>query len=213
MGKPILSKGETSRSVADKAVASKAAALPRSSIPTLPTPSLPQSQAQASQTSDATLLTRNKATKSAPTSKQIIRDLGLKVTSQRQVILEVVRAEKAHFTAQDVFETVAKRAPEVGFATVYRFLRSLSESGNVTEVRMGGMPARYEWAEKDHHDHLTCTICGKIVEFENEEIERLQERVATRHGFILTSHVLELYGACGDCRKKGLHLDGQIALK
>jgi Fur family ferric uptake transcriptional regulator len=59
---------------------------------------------------------------------------------------------------------------------------------------------------------LTCTACGKIVEFENDEIERLQERVASRQGFILTSHVLELYGICADCRKKGLHLSGENAL-
>lgn len=190
-----------------KPTINKPASLSKSAIPTLPTPTLPQSQA-----TDPQALSRKRAPKSAPTSKQIIRDLGLKVTSQRQVILEVVRAEKGHFTAQDIFESVVKRAPEVGFATVYRFLRSLSESGNVTEVRMGGMPARYEWAEKDHHDHLTCTACGKIVEFENDEIERLQERVASRQGFILTSHVLELYGICADCRKKGLHLNGEHAL-
>ncbi|HRK06823.1 MAG TPA: transcriptional repressor [Pseudobdellovibrionaceae bacterium] len=190
-----------------KTTINKPTSLSKSAVPTLPTPTLPQSQVADSQT-----LSRKRAPKSAPTSKQIIRDLGLKVTSQRQVILEVVRAEKGHFTAQDIFESVVKRAPEVGFATVYRFLRSLSESGNVTEVRMGGMPARYEWAEKDHHDHLTCTACGKIVEFENDEIERLQERVASRQGFILTSHVLELYGICADCRKKGLHLNGEHAL-
>jgi Fur family ferric uptake transcriptional regulator len=190
-----------------KSTISKPTSLNKSAIPTLPTPTLPQSQV-----TDPQALSRKRAPKSAPTSKQIIRDLGLKVTSQRQVILEIVRAERGHFTAQDIFESVAKRAPEVGFATVYRFLRSLSESGNVTEVRMGGMPARYEWAEKDHHDHLTCTACGKIVEFENDEIERLQERVASRQGFILTSHVLELYGICADCRKKGLHLNGEHAL-
>lgn len=137
-------------------------------------------------------------------AKKIIRDLGLKVTQQRLDILEVVRGGPNHFTAQDVFETVEKRNPEIGFATVYRFLRTLTDSGFVTEVRMGGMPARYEWAAREHHDHLTCTTCGKIVEFENVEIERLQEKVALRFGFLLTSHVLELYGVCPECRQKGV---------
>ncbi len=137
--------------------------------------------------------------------KKIIRDLGLKVTNQRLDILEVVRSGPNHFTAQDVFETVVKRSPEIGFATVYRFLRTLTEATFVTEVRMGGMPARYEWAAKDHHDHLTCTACSKIVEFENEEIERLQEKVALRSGFLLTSHVLELYGLCPECRQKNIN--------
>jgi Fur family transcriptional regulator, ferric uptake regulator len=135
-------------------------------------------------------------------TKKIIRDLGLKVTSQRLLILDVVRGGPSHFTAQDIFESVAAKNPAVGFATVYRFLRTLSEQNFVTEVRMGGMPARYEWAAKRHHDHLTCTTCQNIVEFENSEIERLQEKVAKEFGFTLTDHVLELYGVCPDCRRK-----------
>jgi Fur family ferric uptake transcriptional regulator len=133
--------------------------------------------------------------------KKIIRELGLKVTQQRVQILEVVRSGPSHFTAQEVFEIVSESNPDIGFATVYRFLKKLSEQTFVTEVRMGGMPARYEWAAKDHHDHLTCTKCGKIVEFENQKIEDLQEYVATRHGFELTHHVLELYGTCGECQQ------------
>ena len=132
-------------------------------------------------------------------NKKIIRELGLKVTTQRLAILDTVRGGPSHFTAQEVFEDVTEKHPEIGFATVYRFLRTLSERAYVTEVRMGGMPARYEWAAKRHHDHLTCVTCSRIVEFENNEIERLQERVARAHGFSLTSHVLELYGVCPDC--------------
>ena len=135
--------------------------------------------------------------------KKIIRELGLKVTSQRLAILEAVRGGPSHFTAQEIFEAVAARSPDIGFATVYRFLRTLSEKHYVTEVRLGGMPARYEWAAKHHHDHLTCVSCSRIVEFENVEIERLQERTAKLHGFILTSHVLELYGVCPTCSAAG----------
>ena len=133
--------------------------------------------------------------------KKIIRELGLKVTQQRVNILSVVRGGPSHFTAQEVFEIVSEKNSEIGFATVYRFLKKLSEQNFVTEVRMGGMPARYEWAAKAHHDHLTCTRCGKIVEFENQKIEELQEKMADRHGFKLTHHVLELYGVCGACQK------------
>ncbi len=134
-------------------------------------------------------------------TKKIIRDLGLKVTEQRLLILDVVRHGPSHFTAQEIFETVLQKNPEIGFATVYRFLRTLSEQDYVTEVRMGGMPARYEWAAKTHHDHLTCIQCTKIVEFENLEIERLQERVAKEFGFALRHHVLELYGICPECQR------------
>ncbi len=133
--------------------------------------------------------------------KKIIREIGLKVTSQRLQILEVVRNGASHFTAQEVYEAVSERSSPIGFATVYRFLRTLSEHSYVIEVRMGGMPARYEWAGKRHHDHLTCTECAKIVEFENTEIERLQDKVAKHHGFTLSDHVLELFGVCNNCRK------------
>ena len=100
MGKPTLNKSDVTKSTAEKALTSKSSSSSKSSIPTLPTPTLPQSQAL---TSDSQNISRKRNTKSAPTSKQIIRDLGLKVTSQRQVILEVVRSEKGHFTAQDIF--------------------------------------------------------------------------------------------------------------
>lgn len=134
--------------------------------------------------------------------KQIIRDLGLKVTHQRLIILEKLLDGRDHVTAQEVFETVAETAPEIGFATVYRFLRDLTSNGFVTEVRMKGLPARYEWADKKHHDHLTCMDCGSIREFENDEIEKLQTKIAEKMGFILTDHILELYGVCPECQKR-----------
>lgn len=163
--------------------------------PSTPAPVLPVSSSQE------TLARANRRVDKVP-GKKIIRDLGLKVTDQRLLILEVVRRGPNHFTAQDVFEAVAAKNPSVGFATVYRFLRTLSEQSYVSEIRLGGMPARYEWAAKDHHDHLTCTSCSRIVEFENHEIERLQEKVSKEFGFALTHHVLELYGICSDCRPK-----------
>ncbi len=145
-------------------------------------------------------LLRSKKKTDAVSGKKMIRELGMKVTNQRLLILEVVCNGPNHFTAQDIFEAVASRNSAIGFATVYRFLRTLSEHQFVTEVRMGGMPARYEWAAKHHHDHLTCISCHKIVEFENAEIEKLQAKMAKQFGFTLTDHLLELYGVCPDCR-------------
>lgn len=134
--------------------------------------------------------------------KNIIRDMGMKVTDQRLLILEALTAGRAHVTAQEVFEVVVEKDASIGFATVYRFLRKLTESGFVNEVRMGGLAARYEMSSQVHHDHLTCTHCGKICEFENHDIEKLQESVAKQFGYQLTGHVLELYGLCRDCQKK-----------
>lgn len=147
--------------------------------------------------------------------KQIIRDLGLKVTHQRLVILEKILQGRDHVTAQEVFESVSEISPEIGFATVYRFLRSLSENGFVTELRMKGLPARYEWADKKHHDHMTCVNCGAIREFENQQIESLQIKIAEELGFVLTDHVMELYGVCPVCQRKSIETqtkNGEILL-
>lgn len=134
--------------------------------------------------------------------KQMIRKMGLKVTTQRTAILSVLNKGRVHMTAQEVFEAISGDYPEIGFATVYRFLKKMSEHSFVSEVRMGGLPARYELTTNRHHDHLTCTKCGRICEFENDSIEKLQEKVAKEFGFILTNHVLELYGVCPSCQKK-----------
>ncbi len=133
--------------------------------------------------------------------KRMIRDLNLKVTDQRLAMLKSLQKGRRHVTAQELFEDVTKDYPAIGFATVYRFLRSLTEGHFVTEVRMGGMPARYELTPKRHHDHLTCVSCGKICEFENKSIESLQEKVAKQFGFVLTHHILELYGLCPSCQR------------
>ncbi|MBX3040128.1 MAG: transcriptional repressor [Bdellovibrionaceae bacterium] len=132
--------------------------------------------------------------------KGIIRELNLKVTGQRLAILKCLHDGRRHVTAQELYEKVIAKNPEIGFATVYRFLRTLTEGQFVTEVRMGGLPARYELTPKRHHDHLTCVKCGKIVEFENRTIETHQEKVANQFGFKLTHHILELYGVCPDCQ-------------
>ena len=140
--------------------------------------------------------------------KKIIRSMGLKITNQRLLIINCLhdsesRSGDRHVTAQELFEKVAKKDSSIGFATVYRFLRDLANKNFVTEVRMGGQASRYELTTRDHHDHLTCTKCGKIYEFENNKIEKLQKQVAEYFGFILTNHILELYGLCSTCQTKG----------
>ena len=135
--------------------------------------------------------------------KALIRRLNLKVTSQRLLILQALTDGRRHITAQELYEKVIKQDSSIGFATVYRFLRHMNEQKFVTEVRMGGLPARYELTPKRHHDHLTCSECGQIVEFENKTIEALQEKVAKQFGFILNHHVLELYGVCPKCQAAG----------
>ncbi|MEK6774474.1 MAG: transcriptional repressor [Bdellovibrionota bacterium] len=132
--------------------------------------------------------------------KKIIRSLNLKATHQRMAILRTLQEGRRHVTAQELYEILSTKDSSIGFATVYRFLRNLTDHNFVTEVRMGRAPARYELNLQKHHDHLTCTACGKICEFENKSIENLQIKVAQQFGFRLTHHVLELFGVCSSCQ-------------
>ncbi len=123
----------------------------------------------------------------------------LKFTRQRQQILNAfLRME--HITAEQMYRELAKKDPHIGLATVYRTLNLFCEAG-LAQARHFGTQTQYDnVAHKGHHDHLICTACGKIVEFENCQIERLQEEVARKHGFAIQTHKLELYGLCASCR-------------
>ena len=99
-------------------------------------------------------------------------------------------------------DLVRQDDPRVSVATVYRTMKLLGESGLAHARNFGDGQTRYEPAiGRDHHDHLICTRCGTIIEFENDQIERMQDAVARRHGFKVTSHKMELYGLCKACQK------------
>ena len=123
----------------------------------------------------------------------------LKLTRQREQILTVfLRME--HITAEQMYRLLNKKDPHIGLATIYRTLNLFCEAG-LAQARHFGAQTQYDnVAHKGHHDHLICTSCGKIVEFENCEIERLQEEVAAKNGFTIQTHKLELYGLCASCR-------------
>jgi Fur family ferric uptake transcriptional regulator len=96
---------------------------------------------------------------------------------------------------------VTARDPTIGAATVYRTIKILTDAGLASARHFEGGQTRYEAAfDRHHHDHLICTSCHEIFEFENERIEELQESVARDHGFTVTRHKLELYGLCRKCR-------------
>lgn len=129
---------------------------------------------------------------------------GLKFTRQRELIAEVFFKAGGHLKVEDLLEQVREEDPHVSLATVYRTMKLLTECGLASPHRFGDRHVLYEPADHshDHHDHLICNACGKIVEFFNEDIEELQERVAKANGFTVTHHRMELYGLCNDCRKK-----------
>ena len=126
---------------------------------------------------------------------------GLRLTDQRRQIARVFFESDGHHSAEDIYHRVQQQLPGIGTATVYRTMKLLNEAGLATGLNLGDGLARYESpSRKGHHDHLVCRRCGEIVEFANDQIEELQEKVAKTYGFVVTDHRLELYGLCGGCR-------------
>ena len=128
---------------------------------------------------------------------------GLKSTSQRDSILQVFVEAGRHLSAEELYARVKKAHPRIGYATVYRTLKLLAGAGMAEERRFEDGFTRYEYRASDgHHDHLICTRCGEIIEFENERIEELQSDVARKKHFQVLSHKLEIYGLCSSCQGK-----------
>ncbi len=129
-----------------------------------------------------------------------ITSRGLKATRQRDVIVEAFFSQSGHLSVDELLEKVTDRDPTIGAATVYRTMKILTDAGLASARHFEGGQTRYEAAlDRHHHDHLICTSCHEIFEFENERIEELQESVARDHGFTVTHHKLELYGLCRKC--------------
>jgi Fur family ferric uptake transcriptional regulator len=125
----------------------------------------------------------------------------LKLTKQRETIVQTFLKMERHITAEELYREVFKKNPSIGIATVYRTLHLLCECGVAQQRQFGEGQTRYDPVyNKNHHDHLICNHCGKIIEFENSSIEKLQEKVASQHRFTILSHKLELYGLCVQCK-------------
>lgn len=128
---------------------------------------------------------------------------GLRSTDQRRLIVETFFTAPNHISIEELLAEVRQQDARIGYATVYRTLKLLVECGVAFERKFVDGLSRYELAdESSHHDHIICVDCGKIVEFEEPKIEQLQEEIAARLGFHLTSHKHEMYGVCADCQAK-----------
>ena len=126
----------------------------------------------------------------------------MKQTRQRELILETFIKTGGHISAEELYQKVVKNDPSIGLATVYRTLTLLCQCGLAQQQEFGEGRTRFEIVQEyKHHDHLICTKCGKIIEFEDCDIERHQEQVASVHGFTIYTHKLEIYGLCRECGK------------
>ncbi len=123
----------------------------------------------------------------------------LKHTKQRDLILAAFLEARDHITSDQLYQKVRQLSPNIGFTTVYRTMKLLCEAGLAEEHHFDDGVTRYE-IEHEHHDHLVCTRCGKIIEFECRSIENTQDRIAAEHQFLVLRHRHELYGHCRECR-------------
>ncbi len=121
-------------------------------------------------------------------------DKGMKMTEQRRVIARVLSEAEDHPDVEEVYRRASAQDSKISIATVYRTMRLFEDEGIVERHDFGDGRARYEEVSEEHHDHLINVKSGRVIEFQNEEIERLQERVAREHGLKLVGHRLELYG-------------------
>jgi Fur family ferric uptake transcriptional regulator len=127
-------------------------------------------------------------------------------TRQREAIAAVLEDVTEFRSAQEIHDELRRRGNQVGLATVYRQLGSLAERGEVDVLHtLGGETVYRRCAAEVHHHHLVCRSCGKTVEFEGPEIERLADRVARREGFRDVSHTVEILGTCSDCASRLTH--------
>jgi Fur family ferric uptake transcriptional regulator len=126
----------------------------------------------------------------------------LKRSAQREAILDAFLKAGEHVSVEDLLRIVKRRYPEIGRTTIYRTLKIFKDAGLASELQLGD-EARFEptW-NRDHHDHFVCRACGEITEFRSAEIERVQEQIATKMGFVVEGHRHHIFGLCRACAAK-----------
>jgi Fur family transcriptional regulator, ferric uptake regulator len=139
--------------------------------------------------------------------KKLLRENGLKVTTQRITILEVLqKMPDRHLTAEEIYEYVKEQYPEIGLATVYRTIQLLSELNLIDKLILDDGYVRYEIGKKSdenkghhHHHHLICLNCGSVLTFEGDLLETLEDRIQESLDFKVVDHEVKLFGYCSKC--------------
>ncbi|MCH8236948.1 MAG: transcriptional repressor [Proteobacteria bacterium] len=133
--------------------------------------------------------------------ERLCKKKGMKMTEQRRTIARVLSTANDHPDVEEVYRRAGKMDPRISIATVYRTVRLFEEAHIIERHDFGDGRSRYEEATDEHHDHLIDIQTGKIIEFQNIEIEELQKKIARKHGMRLVGHRLELYGVPLDAKK------------
>ena len=124
-----------------------------------------------------------------------------KLTPHRDLILDTFLKHEGHRSIEDIYRVVREEDPRIGYTTVYRTMKILTDCGLAREIDLADGITRYEHLyNHQHHDHMICTRCGKLIEFYNEEIEAVQDEASEQLGFKAFDHKLQIFGLCGECR-------------
>ncbi|KYH35959.1 ferric uptake regulation protein [Clostridium tepidiprofundi DSM 19306] len=138
--------------------------------------------------------------------KEILKNRGYKLTPQRRAIINgIIDSVGTHLTAEELYDVVKKKCPEIGLATIYRTLQLLEDTGIVCKLDFDDGCSRYELAndnEKHQHHHLICSKCGKVIEVEGDLLGELEKLIEQKYNFDIQDHSLKFYGICEECRKK-----------
>ena len=133
--------------------------------------------------------------------KETLKKEGMKYTLQRKAVFEELMASQDHRECEDIYLSIKNQSKHVSRATVYRTMDILVQNNLARRLDLGKSSSLYERKiNSPHHDHLICTSCGKIMEFIDEEIERLQENIAQKYNFNITRHIHQLFGICKQCQ-------------
>ncbi len=134
---------------------------------------------------------------------QYLRKNGMLYSKQREQTLDVFLKTEKHLTINDLYELVRRKHPQIGLATVYRTMKVICDAGLARETDFGGNIRRFEHKYKhQHHDHLVCLKCGRIIEVISPAIEKLQENLTRKHRFKAVRHRMEIFGLCKTCKSK-----------
>jgi Fur family ferric uptake transcriptional regulator len=138
------------------------------------------------------------------TEKKVVTALrhnGYKLTPQRKAVIRVITASQDHLTPASIYEKIRYVHPNIGLVTIYRTLEILAELGLICEVHAGGSCRSYTIGTQQHHHHLICSSCGKVVDFTGHYLKELEQNLSKESGFRIDGHLLEFIGLCRACQK------------
>lgn len=132
----------------------------------------------------------------------ILRKHGYKFTPQRRVVIQAIASSQDHLTPAAIYEKVHQEHPSIGLATIYRTLDILTKLGLICELHAGGSCHSYTTSASEHHHHLICSNCGKVIDFSGYDLSLLEQRLSLETGFEINDHLLEFTGLCQACQKE-----------